>query len=481
MSEKTSIAVAYGDGIGPEIMEATLLILQKAEARINVETIEIGEKLYTKGWNTGISDSAWETVKRNKILLKAPITTPQGKGYKSLNVTFRKALGLYANVRPAVSYYPFVDSNHEKMDLVVVRENEEDLYSGVEYRPSADSAVALKFITRQGSERIARYAFEYAKINNRKRVTAFVKDNIMKISDGLFHNVFKEVAAEYPEIQSDSMIVDIGSARVASRPQDFDVIVTLNLYGDIVSDIAADVSGSVGLAGSCNVGDEYAMFEAIHGSAPDIAGQQIANPSGLLNGALLMLEYIGQADVAVKIQNAWLKTIEDGIHTADIYKEGKSKKKVSTMEFAKTVVENLGKNPSMLETVAPKKAEKVTVKKPSGSDDEQTLIGFDVYIDPKGVNFDDIINKLSDACEPILKFHVISQKGLKVWPDAGGVNVSDDLLQCRFIGYEDAGLTQKDVFDAISKIAQLDLKIAYTYNLFTYGEDSLGFTKAQGE
>src|SRR5690606_24987824 len=213
---------------------------------------------------------------------KAPITTPQGGGYKSLNVTTRKALGLYANVRPCVSYNPFIASKHPEMDVVIVRENEEDLYAGIEYRQTNDVYQCLKLISRPGSEKICRYAFEYARTNNRKKVTCFIKDNIMKLTDGIFHKVFDEVAAEYPEIESDSLIVDIGSAFLADRPGTLDVIVTENLYGDIISDIAAQITGSVGLAGSANIGDDYAMFEAIHGSAPTIAGKNIANPSGLL-------------------------------------------------------------------------------------------------------------------------------------------------------------------------------------------------------
>ncbi len=479
MAEMTSIAVAYGDGIGPEIMEATLHILKEAKARINIETIEIGEKLYTKGYSSGISKDAWEVVKRTKVLLKAPITTPQGKGYKSLNVTFRKSLGLYANVRPVATYYPFVETNHKKMDMVIVRENEEDLYAGVEYRVNGNNNIAFKIITRQGSEKIIRYAFEYAKLNGRKKVTCLIKDNIMKISDGCFHSIFKEVAKEYPEIKADSIIVDIGSARIASRPQDFDVIVTLNLYGDIVSDIAAEVSGSVGLAGSSNIGDDFAMFEAVHGSAPDIAGKGIANPSGLLNGALLMLEYIGQGDIATTIQNAWLKTVEEGVHTGDIYKEGKSKKKASTMEFANAVVANLGKKPTQLAEVAPKEAKRIKGHKYVVEKFDQQLIGVDVYISANGKSVKDIVSKLEDI-EPNLKLHTVSQKGLKVWPDSDAEGVIPDLLQCRFIGFKDTGINQAAVVALLDKVDKAGLSMTLIQNLYLF-DGAEGFTKAQGE
>ncbi|MDE3061415.1 MAG: NADP-dependent isocitrate dehydrogenase, partial [Pseudomonadota bacterium] len=292
-SPKTAtITVAYGDGIGPEIMEATLHILKEAGADIAVETIEVGERVYNMGASSGILPSAWETLKRNKVLLKAPITTPQGKGYKSLNVTMRKTLGLYANIRPTQSYHPFVKTPHPKMDLVIVRENEEDLYAGIEYRQSEDCFQSLKIITRSGSERIIRYAFDYAMQNNRKKVTCMSKDNIMKMADGLFHRLFDEIGQEYPSLTKEHYIIDIGAARIAAKPEIFDVIVTENLYGDIISDIAAEVSGSVGLAGSSNIGEDFAMFEAIHGSAPDIAGKNMANPSGILQSAVMMLVHI---------------------------------------------------------------------------------------------------------------------------------------------------------------------------------------------
>lgn len=279
---KTPITVAFGDGIGPEIMRAVLQILDAGGAEIEPEIIEIGENVYQRGHTSGIEESAWESLRRTKVFLKAPITTPQGGGYKSLNVTVRKTLGLYANVRPVQSYEPFVTTKHKSIDLVIVRENEEDLYAGIEYQQTEEVTMALKLISKPGTERIVRYAYEFARRNGRKKVTCISKDNIMKITDGLFHQIFNEIGAEYPELHKEHMIVDIGAARLAEMPERFDVILAPNLYGDILSDIAAEVAGSVGLAGSANVGDDCAMFEAVHGSAPDIAGKGIANPSGLL-------------------------------------------------------------------------------------------------------------------------------------------------------------------------------------------------------
>src|SRR5437588_2407695 len=385
MSTATPITVAYGDGIGPEIMDATLHVLKEAGARLEIEVIEIGEKVYLRGNTAGIDPSAWESLRRTKVFFKAPITTPQGGGFKSLNVTARKMLGLYANVRPCVSYHPFVETKHPTMDLVIVRENEEDLYAGIEHRQTADVTQCLKLISRPGSERIVRYAFEYARRNGRKKVTCFTKDNIMKLTDGLFHRVFDEIAAEYPDLEKEHWIVDIGAAKLADRPEAFDVLVMPNLYGDILSDVAAQIAGSVGLAGSANIGDQCAMFEAIHGSAPRRANQNLANPSGLLLGAVMMLVHIGQPEIAARVHNGWLRTIEDGIHTYDIFDEGVSKQKVGTREFAEAVVERLGQMPNTLKAVSYQKAEAKDVSaRPAAkapSIPRKELVGVDVFVD----------------------------------------------------------------------------------------------------
>src|SRR5947209_1299883 len=347
----TPITVARGDGIGPEIMDATLRILEGAGARLDIEEIEIGEKVYLAGNPAGVAPEAFESLRRTKVFLKAPITTPQGGGYKSLNVTVRKTFGLYANVRPCVSYHPFVETKHPVMDVVIVRENEEDVYGGIEHRQTNQVTQCLKLISRPGSERIVRYAFEYARANKRRKVTCFTKDNIMKITDGLFHKIFDEIAAEYPDIENEHWIVDIGAAKLADTPEAFDVLVMPNLYGDVLSDVAAQIAGSVGLAGSANVGTAASMFEAIHGSAPRRAGQNLANPSGLLLGGVMMMVHIGQTEIAERVHNAWLRTIEEGIHTYDIYEESVSKQKVGTKEFAQAVVDRLGKKPETLKEV----------------------------------------------------------------------------------------------------------------------------------
>lgn len=397
-------------------MQATLSILNAAGAQVTIHPIEVGQKVYLSGHREGIEPSSWEVIKGTKAFLKAPITTPQGGGYRSLNVTVRAALGLFANVRPCVSYYPFIATKHPVMDLVIVRENEEDLYTGIEYRSTEESYHALKVITRSGSERIIRYAFEYAKKHGRKKVTCFTKDNILKMTDGLFHKLFEEIGNEYQDLEKEHWIIDIGAAKLADTPEIFDVVVLPNLYGDILSDVAAQIAGSVGLAGSANIGKNGAMFEAIHGSAPRRAGQNIANPSGLLLAATMMLEYLGQNDTACTIVNSWLKTLEEGIHTYDIFSEGKSLVKVGTNEFAKAIIERLGKIPEQLPEKKPAHNEKSSY---SVNQQEQALqqraqkklIGQDISIESRQ-SISEIQQNIERAIQGLpLKVTLITNRG----------------------------------------------------------------------
>ncbi|MCS6819888.1 MAG: NADP-dependent isocitrate dehydrogenase, partial [Chitinophagales bacterium] len=412
------ITVARGDGIGPEIMDATLEILFAAGADLQIDEIEVGEKVYLAGNTSGISKESWDIIRRNKVFLKAPITTPQGGGYKSLNVTTRKFLGLYANVRPCKSLHPFVETKHPQMDIVIVRENEEDLYAGIEHQQTDEVVQCLKLISRPGCEKIVRYAFEYARQYGRKKVTCFTKDNIMKQTDGLFHQVFDEIAKEYPEIENEHWIIDIGAAKMADTPEAFDVIVMPNLYGDILSDVAAQIAGSVGLAGSANIGEECSMFEAIHGSAPRRAGQNLANPSGLLQGAVMMLNHLGQTEVAERIQNAWLKTIEDGIHTYDIYQENVSKEKVGTKEFAKAVIQRLGEKPSTFKPVSYAKGTALNLPKYQRKEPaKKELAGVDIFVHWSGKNPDELASLMQQINTSDTELTMITNRGIKVWPE----------------------------------------------------------------
>ena len=482
MSEKRKITIAYGDGIGPEIMEATLRILFAAGAQIETEVIEIGEKVYESGVFSGIKPEAWESLRRTKVFLKSPVTTPQGGGYKSLNVTTRKALGLFANVRPVTTLNPFVASKHT-MDLVIVRENEEDLYAGIEHQQTQDTVQCLKLISKQGSEKIIRYAFEYAKAYNRKKVTCFSKDNIMKLTDGLFHKIFNLVGEEYPEIEKEHRIIDIGSALLADTPEKFDVIVTLNLYGDIISDIAAQVAGSVGLCGSANIGDQCAMFEAIHGSAPDITGMGIANPSGLINGALMMLVHINQPEIAEKIHNAWLKTLEDGIHTGDIYKSEISKKRAGTQEFADAVIERLGQKPDILTPVEYSREVKkgFEIKVSPIVEQKKVLVGFDLFLENNKLKPEEIASQLKIVENDQIYLAFISNRGLKVWPEGLPEAFCTSHWRCRFKAREfSKGIGAEEVWKAIQGTLNTGLDVIKTENLYTF-DGKRGYTDAQAE
>ena len=480
-TDLTPIAVAYGDGIGPEIMKATIRVLEAAGAPLRYETVEVGEAVYKSGHTSGIAPESWDTIRAHKILLKAPITTPQGGGYKSLNVTLRKSLGMFANVRPVKSYAPYVDSPHPKIDLVIVRENEEDTYAGIEHRQTTEVMQTLKLITRPGSEAIVRYAFEYARAQGRGRVTCMTKDNIMKFTDGLFHRVFDEIAAEYPEIDADHRIIDIGAALIGAYPDTFDVIVAPNLYGDIISDIAAEASGSVGLAGSANVGTDVAMFEAVHGSAPDIAGQGIANPSGLLRGAIMMLDHLNHDRIAETIENAWLATLEAGIHTADIYREDTSTRKVSTAEFAEAIVERLGEMPTTLPAAVYTDAEVHVSVQPSPRV-EKTLVGVDVFLDwdEEGRQPDVIGRRLRDLDEAPLRLKLITNRGVKVFPDGLPETFWTDHWRCRFTAPDGAAVTPGDVVALQQRLVDGGLDVIKTENLYLF-DGERAYSLAQGE
>ncbi len=474
------ITVARGDGIGPEIMDATLGILEAGEAPIEIDPIEIGKSAFEQGHSSGIPAEAWETIRRNSVLLKAPITTPSGGGYKSLNVTIRKSLNLFANVRPARSYGPYVTAVHPTMDLVVVRENEEDLYAGIEHQQTREVAQILKLITRPGSERIVRYAFEYARAYDRHRVTCMTKDNIMKHTDGLFHRVFDEVAQEYPDIEADHLIIDIGAARVAAQPERFDVIVTLNLYGDILSDIAAQIAGSVGLAGSANIGPDYAMFEAVHGSAPDIAGKGVANPSGLLNAAIQMLVHLGEADVAERIENAWLRTLEDGIHTADLFRPELSDAEVGTEGFTQAVIDRLGETPNRLRPVHYRPGG-IRVDAEQVPPSEKRLVGVDVFIDWSEAGRDpEVLGRALESLAPDgMQLKMITNRGVRVYPEGIPETFKTDHWRCRFISTEGEAS-----FEALLGLQQAihdgGYEIIKTEGLYTF-DGERGYSLGQGE
>jgi len=478
----TPVTVAHGDGIGPEIMEASLQILREAGAKLEIETIEIGKQVYERGVSSGIDESAWDSLQRTKLFYKAPITTPQGGGVKSLNVTVRKTLGLFANVRPCVAYAPFVNTRHPGMDVTIIRENEEDLYAGIEHRQTQQVYQCLKLISEPGSEKIVRYAFEYARANKRKKVTCFSKDNIMKLTDGVFHKVFDRIGEEYPEIEKEHYIIDIATARLADTPKYFDVIVTSNLYGDIVSDVAAQITGSVGLGGSSNIGENFSMFEAIHGSAPDISGKGIANPSGLLLAGVMMLVHIGQGKVASAIHNAWMKTLEDGVHTGDIASEEFTKQRVGTADFTKAVIERLGQVPSTLKPVeyADGVVGSVTPWKSSGKKAVKQLVGVDMFVDWSKGSANDLGTQLEGINTDALKLVMISNRGVKVYPHGHEATFCTDHWRCRFMGANGESVSHTDVIQLLTSANEKGFDFIKTEHLCTFGGEP-GFSLGQGQ
>jgi isocitrate dehydrogenase len=482
------ITVAAGDGVGPEITDAVLRILDAAGCGLTYDHIQVGEAVYRAGNSSGIPAEAWDVLRRNPVFLKGPITTPQGGGYKSLNVTIRKTLGLFANVRPCRSFHPFVPTLHPGMDVVVVRENEEDLYAGIEHRQTTDVFQCLKLVSIPGTEKIVRYAFDYARANDRRKVTCLVKDNIMKLTDGLFADVFRRIGKEYPELQQEVQIIDIGTARVATQPDRYDVIVTLNLYGDIVSDVTAELTGSVGMAGSANVGDRISMFEAIHGSAPDIAGRDIANPSAMLNAACMMLVHLGQATDAERIQNAWLATLEDGVHTGDIYREGVSVERVGTRAFADAVIARLGRTPRHLQPVHLRGGNMpiTTYERPTV---KRECCGVDVFVCDAESSADALAAKLQAASEGLLRLKLITNRGVKVWPEGFPETFTTDHWRCRFVApgaAVDGAAPAYRPIDAsvvptlLARLHAAGVEAVKTENLYLF-DGERGFTLGQGE
>jgi len=475
------ITVAYGDGIGPEIMQASLRVLEAAGAKLAIEPIEIGEKAYLSGNTAGITPESWESIRRTKVFYKAPITTPQGGGYKSLNVTVRKSLGLFANVRPCVAYHPFVATKHEGMDVVIVRENEEDLYAGIEHRQTDEVYQCLKLISRPGCEKIVRYAFDYARAHGRRKVTCFTKDNIMKLTDGLFHKVFDEIATEYPEIENEHWIIDIGAAKLADTPQAFDVIVMPNLYGDVLSDVAAQIAGSVGLAPSANIGAHCAMFEAIHGSAPRRAGQDIANPSGLLLAGVMMMVHLGQPAVAERVHSAWLATIEEGIHTYDIFKEGVSTKKVSTSAFADAIIERIGQTPKTLRPAIyadggrPIQVGDVDRRAPATKE----MVGVDVFVHFAGP-VDGLAPKMQAAVNDQMELAMITNRGVKVWPDGLPETFCTDHWRCRYMAKSGEAFDKAMVVDLLGRLAGDNVDFIKSEQLFNFDGEP-GYSLGQGQ
>lgn len=481
------IAVAKGDGIGSEIMDAVLNIFKANKVTLDYEFVDMGKWVFDKGFSNGMTPEAQQTIERLGILFKGPMETPKGKGVKSVNVTARKTWNTYANKRVFQTLHG-VDTVFSKagiqIDITIVRENIEDTYGGIEHMLTHDVALSRRFITRPGSMQVIKYAFEMARKKNALRITCGHKSNIMKITDGLFVECFYEIAKEYPELKADDVIVDDLCMKLVTRPDLFDVVVLTNLQGDIVSDLCAGLVGGLGFAPSANIGDHICIFEAVHGTAPDIAGKNIANPTALLLSGLAMLRHLGFMENAATIENALLYTLEQGIHTGDF--GDKSKASVNTTEFANAVIANFGKMPQLgAKPTSPNKPITPTVfkleKNPlivSKEMQEETIVGVDMFIESIEQPME-IAQKCLKHTLDIFKLITISNRGTQVWPKGSVFTNLVNQYFCRFESIGDVPLSQTDIIELYKRLST-DFKINSTELLNMWG-DKKAYSLAQGQ
>ena len=481
------IAVANGDGIGPEIMEAVIHVFNSAKVPLEYQFVDMGKWVFDKGFSNGMTPEAKATIEDLGILFKGPMETPKGKGVKSVNVTARKTWNTYANDRHFQTLSG-VDTVFSKaginIDLTIVRENIEDTYGGVEHMLTQDVALGRRFITRPGSEQVIRYAFEMAKKKGAKRITCGHKANIMKLTDGLFLEVFKEVAKEYPELNADDIIVDDLCMKLVSRPETFDVIVLTNLQGDIVSDLCAGLVGGLGFAPSANIGDHISIFEAVHGTAPDIAGKNIANPTSLLLSGLSMLRHLGLMEQAVMIENALLYTLESGVHTGDF--GDKTIPSVNTTQFAQAIIDNFGKLPKtnprpLLKNFDFIPSNSKITENPileGNQKEERKIVGADIFIEsnlqPNAIAEIAIKHETEN-----LKLIIISNRGTQVWPTGSVYTNLVNQFRLRFETIANKAITQQDIIALYSALSN-DFQISSLEILSMWG-DKKGYSLAQGQ
>src|SRR5690349_2486946 len=483
------IAVAKGDGIGPEIMDAVLKIFDANGASLEYNFVDMGKWVFDKGFSNGMTPEAQKAIEEYGILFKGPMETPKGKGVKSVNVTARKTWNTYANKRAFQTLHG-VDTVFSKagipIDVTIVRENIEDTYGGIEHMLTHDVALSRRFITRPGSLQVIRYAFEMAKQKGARRITCGHKANIMKLTDGLFLECFYEVAKEYPDLKADDKIVDDLAMQLVVKPDQYDVVVMTNLQGDIISDLCAGLVGGLGFAPSANIGDHISIFEAVHGTAPDIAGKNIANPTALLLSGLAMLRHVGLTENAAIIENALLYTLESGVHTGDF--GDKSKAAVNTTSFADAIISNFGKKPkqgakeiipNMPGTPQPLKLEINSMMVSAENENEkETIVGVDLFIES-----DEQPLAISEKCQRHagVKFHLIniSNRGTQVWPTGSVYTNLVNQYNVRFESIDDIPLNQQDVLGLYVSLSG-DFKICSSELLLLLGEKR-AYSLAQGQ
>jgi isocitrate dehydrogenase len=481
------IAIAKGDGIGPEIMEAVLNIFKASKVPLEYEYVDMGKWVFDKGFSNGMTPEAQQKIEEVGILFKGPMETPKGKGVKSVNVTARKTWNTYANNRVFITLHG-VDTVFSKagiaIDITIVRENIEDTYGGIEHMLTHDVALSRRFITRPGSMQLVRYAFEMAKKKGSRRITCGHKANIMKLTDGLFLECFYEVAKEYPELKADDKIVDDLAMQLVVRPDQFDVIVMTNLQGDIISDLCAGLVGGLGFAPSANIGDHISIFEAVHGTAPDIAGKNIANPTALLLSGLTMLRHLGLRENAATIENALLYTLESGVHTGDF--GNKTKPSVNTKEFADTIISNFGKTPAHgARPLLANEAGTPTVFKLAENEmmvtkegEQEKIVGVDMFIE-SSEQPDFIAEKCVHHGGTKFKLLNISNRGTQVWPTGSKYTNLVNQYNLRFEGLAEQPMTQQDIMGLYVSLSA-DFKICSLELLNMWG-DIKGYSLAQGQ
>ncbi|MEE3503276.1 NADP-dependent isocitrate dehydrogenase [Acidiphilium acidophilum] len=451
----TRVTAMPGDGIGPEVFEATRRIFEAAGAPIEWEIAEAGAEVFKKGIPSGAPRETLDSIAKNRLALKGPLETPVGYGAKSANVTLRKHFELYANIRP-VRELPGIKTpfTGRGIDMVIVRENVEDVYAGIEHMQTPDVAQCLKLMTRPGCERIIRAAFGLALAEDRRKVTCATKANIMKLTEGMMKRVFEAVGPEYPTIAQDHIIIDNCAHQLVIAPEQFDVIVTSNMNGDIISDLAAGLVGGLGIAPSANLGDHAAIFEAVHGSAPQIAGKGLANPTALLSAAIMMLRHIGAFEVAATIEQALFITLAEGENlTGDLSPRGHG---VGTEKFVGQVIANLGRTSNLpSREYRPLKLTPWPNLTAHTEPKSRELLGIDVFIETE-LSAAELGHSLTAIAEgTALRLESISNRGVQVWPSTGGQTFLVDHFDCRFMLLTPAeGNPPQGIADLVGRIGQ---------------------------
>jgi isocitrate dehydrogenase len=485
------VTVIPGDGVGPEVVRSAVRVIEAAGVRIDWEEAAAGASVFETGDTSGVPAETRHSIERTRVVLKGPLETPVGFGEKSANVTLRKLFETYANVRPAREL-PGVPTRYagEGVDMIIVRENVEDLYAGIEHMVTPDVGQCLKVISRKGSEKVIRYAFELARREGRRKVTAATKANIMKMTEGLFKAVFEELAPEYPEIEAQHLIIDNVAHQLAKEPAQFDVVVTTNLNGDIISDLASGLVGGLGFASSGNYGDTVAIFEAVHGSAPKYAGKDVINPTALILSSVMMLRHLGEAAAADQVEAAVLVTLEEGTATTqDLVRQtgGDVDTASSTTGFTDAVIGNLGRGPATLAARRPAPAASVPANPPTWSYGparyaaiDRRTVGLDVFIetDADAAELGPELERV--AADGPFDLHFIESRGTKVYPSVGLSSDGVRLLRARFLTRDGSSASDPALLALQAEVAARQPGWTHIEKLHVFdGAD--GFTKAQGE